>query len=100
MKKIKEYADRIEDELESAKDYIEKGLWYKTKGNQTRYSKYKDMSIQELNHAMTLHEFAVQDIEELEKVYPEIPSYMMDKWTKSHNEYIEKMAFIKQMQAM
>ena len=98
MKKIKDYVDRIADELESAKEYIEKALWYKSKGDTNRYAKYKEMSTQELGHAMNLHQFAVEDIEILEKNYPDIPEKMLDSWNKSHNEYVEKTAWIKQMQ--
>ena len=100
MKKIKEYVEGIDDELDSAKCYIEKALWYKAKDNSDRYSKYKQMSMQELEHANNLHQFAMEDIEQLEKVYPDIPQEMMDKWTKSHNEFVERTAWIKQMQAM
>ena len=100
MKKIKDYVDKIDDELSGAKEYIEKALWYKSKGDTNRYTKYKEMSIQELNHAFNIHQFAVEDIEALEKVYPDVPEAMMDKWNKSHNEYVEKTAWIKQMQSM
>ena len=100
MTKIKRYVKDIEDELDGAKCYIEKALWYKSNGNNERYSKYREMSMQELNHAMNLHEFAVADIEQLEKVYPEIPEKMLDAWDKSHNEFVEKTAWIKQMQSM
>ena len=100
MKKIKDYVEKIEDEIEGAKEYIEKALWYKAKGDNNRYVKYKEMSIQELGHAMTIHQFAAEDIEALEKVYPEIPEAMQDKWDKSHNEYVEKVAWLKQMQNM
>ena len=100
MTKIKKYVDDIAEELNGAKDYMEKALEYKAAGNQNRYTRYKEMSIQELGHAMNLHEFAVQDIEELKKVYPEIPSDMMEKWDKAHREYVEKAAWIRQMQAM
>ena len=100
MKKIKKYVDGIRDELEDAKHYMEDALEYKAMGNQTRYTRYKDMSMQELSHAMTLHEFAVQDIEQLKTVYPEVPSEMLDKWDKAHIDFVEKTAWIKQMQAM
>ena len=100
MKKIKDYVDRIDDELCSAKEYIEKALWYKAKNDSDRYSTYKQMSMQELEHAMNIHKFAVEDIEVLEKVYPDIPEDMMNSWNKSHNEYVEKTAWIKQMQSM
>lgn len=100
MKKIKDYVDKINDEIEGAKEYIEKALWYKAKGDATRYTKYKEMSIQELGHAMNIHQFAAEDIEELEKVYPDIPEEMQDAWDKAHNNYVDKVAWIKQMQTM
>ncbi len=66
----------------------------------TRYNKLKLLSQQELEHSMVINQFATEDIEKLEKVYPDIPQDMMDKWEKSHKEYIEKVAWIKQMQNM
>ena len=73
MKKIKDYVEKINDEINGAKEYIEKALWYKAKGDANRYTKYKEMSIQELGHAMTIHQFAAEDIEELKRVYPDVP---------------------------
>lgn len=99
MTKIKKYVDEIAEELDSAKNYIEKALEYKASGN-PRYTRFKEMSVQELSHAQTLHEFAVQDIEQLRAVYPEIPQKMMDKWDKAHVEFVEKAAWIRQMQSM
>ena len=100
MKKIKEYTEKINDEIDGAKEYIEKALWYKAKNDNNRYVKYKEMSIQEIGHAMTIHQFASEDIEELKRVYPDIPEAMQDAWDKAHNEYVEKVAWIKQMQNM
>lgn len=100
MTKIKKYVEDIAEELDGAKHYIETALEYKAAGNSDRYTRYKEMSVQELGHAMSLHDFAVQDIEKLKSVYPEIPSDMMDKWQKAHVNYVEKAAWIKQMQAM
>ena len=100
MTKIKKYVADIKEELDGAKHYMECALEYKAAGNTTRYAKYKEMSMQELGHAMSLHEFAVQDIEQLKSVYPEIPNDMLDKWEKAHVEYVEKAAWIRQMQAM
>lgn len=100
MTKIKKYVEGIAEELNGAKHYIEKALEYKAMGNADRYNRYKEMSLQELNHAMALHDFAVQDIEQLKTVYPEIPSKMMEAWEKSHVDFVEKTAWIKQMQAM
>ena len=100
MKKIKDYIEKMNDEIEGAKEYIEKALWYKAKNDTNRYTKYKEMSIQELGHAMLIHQFASEDISELERVYPDIPEDMQDKWNKAHNEYVDKVAWIKQMQNM
>ena len=100
MTKIKKYVERIEEELNDSKYYIEKALWYKAEGNTERYTTYKNMSLDELDHAMALHEIALEDIKELEKVYPDIPDNMMKAWEDSHNNFIEKTAWIKQMQNM
>ena len=100
MTKIKKYVEEISDELNGAKHYMEKALEYKAMGNSDRYSGYKEMSIAELGHATRLHQYAVQDIEQLKSVYPEIPSDMMDKWEKAHIDFVEKAAWIKQMQNM
>ena len=100
MTKIKKYVEDLAEELEGAKNYMEKALEYKAMGNATRYARYKEMSIQELAHATTLHEYAVQDIEQLRTVYPEIPQDMQEKWDKNHARFVEKTAWIRQMQSM
>ena len=105
MTKIKKYVDNIAEELHDSKCYMEKALEYKAMGpnvpgSMDRYNTYKVMSVQELEHAMHLHDFAVQDIEALKAVYPEIPQNMMDTWEKSHKDFVEKAAWIKQMQSM
>lgn len=100
MQKIQKYVDGIAEELNGAKEYIETALEYKVMGNTARYTKYKEMSVQELGHASNLHEMAVQDIEQLKTVYPDVPQRMMDKWNHAHKDFIEKTAWIKQMQSM
>ena len=100
MNKIKKYVEDIAEELDGAKHYMETALEYKAAGNADRYNRYKEMSVQELGHAMSLHDFAVQDIEKLKSVYPDVPQSMSDKWDKAHVEFVEKTAWIKQMQAM
>lgn len=100
MTKIKRYVEEIADELDGAKRYIETALEYKAMGNSARYSKYKEMSVAEIGHATALHQFAVEDIEALKAVYPEIPQEMMDKWEHAHIDFVEKAAWIRQMQSM
>ena len=100
MNKIKRYVEDINDELDGAKHYIECALEYKAQGDSSRYSKYKEMSLQEMAHSQNLHQFAVEDIMKLKAVYPDIPQEMLDKWDHAHVEYVEKSAWIKQMQSM
>jgi hypothetical protein len=99
MKSIKKYVDHIEDEIEGAKEYAEKYVECKAKGNMTNANKYKEMANDELKHANYIHGFAVEEIEELKKVYTP-PVDMQEKWDKAHKEYVEKVAWIKQMLAM
>ena len=100
MTKIKKYIEHIDDEICGAKEYAEKSLEYKAAGNNDRYAKYRQMASDELSHAMTVHDMAVQDIEALKAVYPDIPTEMMEEWEKSHKRYVEKVAWVKQMLAM
>lgn len=100
MTKIKKYVEGIADELDGAKEYMERALECKASGNTDRYNVYKTMSVQELEHATRLHDLAARDIEQLKTVYPDVPQSMMDKWEHSHKEFVEKAAWIKQMQAM
>ena len=99
MEKIKKLADEIMDELHSAKEYAEDYLSYKAKDNGTWANRYKEMATDELKHASYIHDRAVQEIEELRKVYTP-PQDMLDKWDHEHKEYVEKAAWIKQMLTM
>lgn len=99
MTNIKRYVEKIDDELEGAKEYAEKYIEYKAMGNMSRANKYKELANTELQHAMTIHQFSVEDVEELKKVYTP-PIEMEKKWEESHKEYVEKSAWIKQMLSM
>lgn len=99
MTKIKHYVETIDEELNGAKDYAEEYIECKAKGNMPWANRYKEMANDELKHAMYIHDKAVADIDELSKVYT-APVEMQDAWDKSHKEYVEKAAWIKQMLAM
>lgn len=93
---IKKYVEHIEEELEGAKDYAEKYVEHKVWNDMTKANKYKEMAHDELRHAMTIHEFATEQVHEISKVYTP-PVEMMEKWEKAHKEYVEKVAWIRQM---
>lgn len=99
MQLIKKYVEQIDDELEGAKEYAEKYVEYKVKGDMQRASKYKEMAHDELKHAMNEHEWAIKEVEELSKVYTP-PVEMAEKWEKAHREYVEKVSWIKKMLEM
>lgn len=96
MRKIKNYVEKINEEIDGAKEYAEKYVEEKAKGNNTKANKYREMANDELKHANYIHDFATSDISELEKVYT-APVDMADKWEHAHAEYVEKVAWIKQM---
>lgn len=96
MKIIKNLIEQLDEEIESAKEYAEKYVENKAKGNIPKANRYKEMATDELKHTNYIHEMAVQEIEELKKVYT-APAAMQEKWDKSHAEYVEKVAWIKQM---
>ena len=99
MRSIKAYVEHIDEELEGAKDYAEKYVEAKVKGNMNVANKYKEMASDELRHAGYVHEFAVAEIDALSKVYTP-PVDMQKKWEESHKEYVEKAAWIRQMLSM
>lgn len=99
MRSIKNYVEAIDEELEDAKDYAEKYVERKAKGDMQSANRYKEMANDELKHASYIHEWAVKEIDEISKVYT-APIEMQEAWEKAHKEYVEKVAWIKQMLAM
>lgn len=96
MKAIKELVDKIDDELNGAKEYAEQSLMCKAKGNNTWSQRYKEMALDELKHADYIHAKAVEEIQRLQTVYT-APVEMQEIWDKEHKKYIEKAAWVKQM---
>lgn len=99
MTKIKKYVEKINDEMCGAKDYAEKYVEFKAKGDMQWANRYKEMAQDELKHANYLHDKAVLEIEEIGKVFKPTQK-MQEKWDKSHAEFVEQTAWIKQMLAM
>ena len=99
MRYIKELADNIMEEVEDAKKYAEKSLEHKAMGDTYTASRYHQLAEDELSHANFLHELVTKQIKKLGEVYTP-PSDMLEKWEKTHKEYVEKAAWIKQMLAM
>lgn len=96
MRTIAKYVDHIEEEIEGAKEYAERYVEARVRGDMNKANKYKEMANDELHHATIIHEFAVEEIEALRKVYTP-PTNMLEKWDKAHKEFVERVAWIKQM---
>ena len=54
------------------------------------------MANDELKHTRYLHDKAVQEIEEISKVFTSTEE-MEEKWERCHKKYVEKTAWIKQI---
>jgi hypothetical protein len=99
MRFIKNYVSAIDEEVEGAKDYAEKYVEAKARGDMGKANRYKEMANDELKHATYVHEWAVASISELSKIYS-APVEMQEAWEKAHKEYVERVAWIKQMLAL
>ena len=91
MTKIKKLAEHIEEEICGAKEYAEKYVECKAKGDMQWANSYKEMANDELKHAGYIHEKAVQDIEEIYKIYKPNEE-KEEKWEKCHKRYVKEEA--------
>ena len=98
MKLIEKMIDAIEEELEGAKNYAEKYLENKARGNMQRATAFKEMASDELRHASHIYDFSVQDISHIKDVYT-LPVEVEEKWDHARKHYTECVGWIKQMLA-
>ena len=75
---------------------VETKRTFKAKEDTQWANRYKEMAQDELKHASFIHDRAVEEIEELRKVYTP-PQDMLEKWDADHKKFIEKSAFVKMM---
>ena len=100
MQKIKEIIEKLDDEIKDAKSKAEEYADFKLAGDRQEASASKQAALDELKHADLYHTRAVKEIQRIKQVYPEPPAKMMEKWEKEHHEYIDRVAFIKQILSM
>lgn len=99
MKKLIDIIDKIDEEIESAKEYAEKYIEYKVAEDEIKEDIFKEMAQDELRHASFLHETLLKEIETISKVFV-APEQIRKIWEESHKRFVEKSAWIKQMLAM
>jgi hypothetical protein len=88
--------EHIDEELEGAKEYAEKFVEWKAKGNIQRANVYKEMAQDELRHAAQIHEFSAHDFDAIRKVYS-VPMDVDEAWEHATKHFTECTAWIKHM---
>ena len=96
MKLIEKMIDHIQEELDGAREYAEKYIENKAKGNTMRAGAFKEMANDELRHAERIHEFASRDMDDIQKVYT-VSNDDMEKWEHFHKHYAHCVAMVKHM---
>lgn len=96
MHYIDELIEKVEDEIEGAREYTEESIKARAKGHTERANKYKAMAMDELSHAATIRDFATQDIDEIKRVY-DLPVEVEEQWKRAHRKFNECIASIKLM---
>lgn len=92
MRVIEMYIDLIDDELNSAKEYAERYLEYKT--SKPQWAKMcADMASDELKHADYIREIAQQTADGLSWM----PDATKDKWSWCIGHMGERVALVKMM---
>lgn len=99
MKKIAKLVHNIDRELKLAECYSEKYIECKTDGDNQMSNTYKDMALDNIEHADTLHNMAVAVIDRIKTVYIPTPD-MQAKWDETHQKYVEKATEIRRMLTM
>lgn len=99
MRLVLDYLDRMENELEDAKEFAESFLQYKAENKIDLAEKYKEMSEDELKHASYIRDISIKKFDELKSCY--IPPVKLEEiWSKKQIKFIEDTAWIKQMLSM
>lgn len=99
MKILDKMLDHLEDEVDGAREYAEKYIECKARGNMARANKYKEMAHDELKHATFLKEMDIADIDELKKVYP-MTDEEQSLWEHGHKHVNDQMAMVMHVLSM
>ena len=101
MKEIKNIVCYIKEELQDSKKYLDKTAEAKTQGLTEIYQTAYKLAQDELSHALSWHDVAVNLInkkrQEMQQKGEKVPQFMLDTWNDEHKYYIEETAKIKYM---
>jgi hypothetical protein len=94
VKVIDKLIDDIDEVVEGAREYAERYIECKARGNNSRAAKYKEMAHDELRHAEQVFEFAEADMEGIRRVHP-ISVEDEERWAHAKKKMHECIARIK-----
>ena len=99
MKSIEELCEYIEEEIQDAKKYAERALFYKDTIPKLA-KRYYDTSIQEMEHMSNFHKDVVEMIEDYRKEHGDPPQDMLWRWEYAHKHHIENARQVKALQLL
>ena len=98
MKIIKKLSEMIEDELEGAEHYAKCAIKYKNE-NPTLAKTFYDISVEEMQHVMLLHDEVTKLISQYRKEHGDAPVAMQAVYDYIHEKHIEEANEVKNYQA-
>ena len=99
MKILEKMLDHLEDEIEGAREYAEKYIECKARGNMPRANRYKEMANDELKHASFLREMDMADVSELKRSY-NMTEEEQRTWDHGQKRLTDEMALIMHILSM
>jgi hypothetical protein len=99
MKTLDRMIEHLEEEVEGAREYAEKYIDCRAKGNIPRANKYKEMAQDELKHAGYIRDFAIADAEGIKRVHT-LTEEEEHKWEHSHKKLNDEIAMIQHLLSM
>jgi len=99
MKLIKILSEKIEEEINDAKSYVEMAIKHKEDYPELSRTLY-NISMQEMEHKNMLHNEVTEIIRKWRETNGEPPADMLAVYEYLHNRQIEKALEVKTLQAM
>lgn len=98
MQLISDLCDMIDEELNDSEKYIKRAITCKENGRTSLAATFNKLSLEEMNHAMMLHEQVTSIIETYRKEHGDPPEKMLWVYDYLHGKHIDHANAIKILQ--